>query len=443
MLATRVYFSAVYSSQDQALLNAARNAKEDSIEELKIALNNGANVNVKDIRIKNELNTIGYHYTALMWAAYKGHLNQVKYLLQEGADIQAVSKYGNTALHIAAREGHTNVYLYLQNYNPELRYLEGEKHLTPDQIAKKYHQENISAISHTFFSNSYFSHVKSILPSELALNIAKQANPISLIALSRTNKAWNKIFHDEAIQKTMKDGILSILPKNLRDKSWSEIYRHYYKCDDQNSVYTQADFIDRMHSIYIVGKPFRQYVLKGKLESLLEATDFFTRKSEFKHLDATDLEMERNYTECLFNAKDEEIIFYREFQAAASSEFKSLLRTIYNDSSYAKQVDESRRIIDLREEERARYFPEVTFNYLSKHKLDLTERRPIFKVTVSSEMALQLLENKDIKSITGKHILKLMSWSIGTVYPAYEKNPPSLPAAELNKDRERRAGNSR
>lgn len=56
-------------------------------------------INIKD----------NYAWTALMFAAIKGHSDIVKVLLDNGSDINAKNDDGKTALMLAAIKGHTNV----------------------------------------------------------------------------------------------------------------------------------------------------------------------------------------------------------------------------------------------------------------------------------------------------------------------------------------------
>jgi ankyrin repeat protein len=47
--------------------------------------------------------------TALMHAALLGHTDIVKLLLNRGADVNLVGRYGNTPLTLAARDGHAEI----------------------------------------------------------------------------------------------------------------------------------------------------------------------------------------------------------------------------------------------------------------------------------------------------------------------------------------------
>jgi ankyrin repeat protein len=48
-----------------------------------------------------------------MWASLYGHLNVVKLLIEEGADVNARDDAGLTALMIALGRGHTDVAQFL------------------------------------------------------------------------------------------------------------------------------------------------------------------------------------------------------------------------------------------------------------------------------------------------------------------------------------------
>lgn len=84
------------SSQIEAnkkLLYAAD--RDDSIEPVKSALEQGANINAKDYR----------GLTALMLASYNREIKTIQFLLEQGADLDATDNNGKTALMLAAWKG--------------------------------------------------------------------------------------------------------------------------------------------------------------------------------------------------------------------------------------------------------------------------------------------------------------------------------------------------
>ena len=83
-----------------------RSSVDGHVDVVKVLIQNGADVNAVD---KNK-------ETALHVAAWKGHVDVVKVLLQNGADVNAVQKNKYTALHFAAWKGHVyTAQVLLQN----------------------------------------------------------------------------------------------------------------------------------------------------------------------------------------------------------------------------------------------------------------------------------------------------------------------------------------
>ena len=68
--------------------------------------------------------------TPLMESAQEGHIELTKYLLQNGADVNAQSGTGDTALTYACENGHTDVSDLLLKYNAVLEH-ESEGGRTP------------------------------------------------------------------------------------------------------------------------------------------------------------------------------------------------------------------------------------------------------------------------------------------------------------------------
>ena len=75
------------------------------VETVKLLLDKGADVNAVNIA----------GYTALILAANYGHTETVKLLLDSGANVNIVNRIGNTALILAERNGHTETVKLLQD----------------------------------------------------------------------------------------------------------------------------------------------------------------------------------------------------------------------------------------------------------------------------------------------------------------------------------------
>ena len=59
-------------------------------------------------------------WTVLMWAAQRGHIDIVRYLVEQGAEVNLQYKDGYTALMQAVREGHTSIVRYLVEHGADL-----------------------------------------------------------------------------------------------------------------------------------------------------------------------------------------------------------------------------------------------------------------------------------------------------------------------------------
>jgi ankyrin repeat protein len=96
LLAAGAYVDAVDAQGDNALIYAAWDGKNDIVRYL---IARGANVNHK--------NRMGW--TALLSAVTSGHLDTVRLLISSGADIHVTSQGGKTALMAAARNGRLEI----------------------------------------------------------------------------------------------------------------------------------------------------------------------------------------------------------------------------------------------------------------------------------------------------------------------------------------------
>jgi ankyrin repeat protein len=82
-----------------ALILAASSGGPHAAENIRTLLDHGADVNASN----------GFGNTALMLAAEKGHAEAVALLLQRGADVDATNNRGRTALQMAAKHGRAGI----------------------------------------------------------------------------------------------------------------------------------------------------------------------------------------------------------------------------------------------------------------------------------------------------------------------------------------------
>jgi ankyrin repeat protein len=88
------------------LLLAQINGDKPNIDRIRVLIENGADVNARDIK---DVNFEDGGDTALHKAACWGHTDVVKLLLKAEADVKAKDDWSRTALHLAARNGHIDV----------------------------------------------------------------------------------------------------------------------------------------------------------------------------------------------------------------------------------------------------------------------------------------------------------------------------------------------
>jgi len=113
------------------LLHAADSGR---LEEVKYLVEGGVNVNIawkkKDGRTYNPLGT------PLLYAARSGHLEIVKYLIDRGADINAKDIENWNALHYSCNNGHEEIVQYLVSKGIDQTLKDTYLHQTPLEFAR-------------------------------------------------------------------------------------------------------------------------------------------------------------------------------------------------------------------------------------------------------------------------------------------------------------------
>lgn len=375
MLVNRLRYNLTFSKQNKALLNAAKNQSDSTIDKIEQALDDGADIDVRDVRNQGELNWIGYNYTPLMWSVHNGHLDKIKYLISRGADVYAKTGRDNTILHIAARGGYTHIVEYLADHFPDLLYEKDQNHCTPQELAEKYKKEDTVQAFNANYSNAFFGSIKRPIPDEMTMLIASHVkDPISLKNLSIVNHAWNNLFQDEDLVKVYQNSLRSYLPSMLHKDDWKGIFTYYYPHLPVPRNPFQA-FIQSIHTYYCMGDSITLLTDKHFGERMIES--IFLSGLTLAH--QANIPSDKKYKE----------ISLKEMKASCDAMLARKELEVYRDLQYLSGYERKHVNQDNR------YQP----------------RQPIFEIMVNNETALKLLHRpKGPMWIAKKDIIGIRSW---------------------------------
>ncbi len=129
------------------LLDVARDLTRKFIKKLDNELNKQQTNNMCDLLVGQYINAINkYNCTALHYAADNGHLEIVKLLIANDADVNAKDNTGYTPLHWAAMHGHLDIVKFLVEYCTKKGItlnMRNNKKLLPQDLALQVGHRNI------------------------------------------------------------------------------------------------------------------------------------------------------------------------------------------------------------------------------------------------------------------------------------------------------------
>ena len=176
--------------------------RDKSLEQIKKAIENGADVN-EDRE---------YGSTPLIFAAYEGHLDVIKCLVENGADVNEARESGFTPLITAALKGHLDVIGYLVGNGAEVDKADNNG-TTPIHIAAQ--NGRLEVVNLLLENGAKIDNANNHYKTPL--NIALEKNHSQIAELFRQNGADNKKADISYWEKTCKNIFDAIKNNNLKN----------------------------------------------------------------------------------------------------------------------------------------------------------------------------------------------------------------------------------
>jgi hypothetical protein len=229
------------SSLNEGLIEAA---SRGDLEKVKRLLNEGADVNAKN----------KYGQTPLHWAATWGHLDIVKLLVDRGADINAKDEDGETPLHWAAANDHLDVVEFLLDRGADVNAKSGYGQ-TPLHWAATYSRLDI---------------VKLLLDRGADVN-AKNGDGKTPLDLARERGRWDIVnFLEKAVENKLEASGTSVMATVVKSEGESSPIldlSKYLKNPQKNDKYLNELY----RAMLIVKRRGEAAIREDELSSLIDS----------------------------------------------------------------------------------------------------------------------------------------------------------------------------
>lgn len=242
-------------------------------------------------------------------------------------DVFEKTSSNNMAHHMAAREGHQEIYEALIRRFPALLNYKGEHDLTGPEISATYKHEKMAKAIQAKESNPYFPTVHQWFPEEIVRHIAQYCDPVTLRDLPQLNSHWADALKDKELDRLLTLKFEACFPSYMQSCTWQERLHHYFPetfhaLKDSGKISPEVAkelFLLNSKKVYFAGDPVRiydkEYVKPQPLLSLFTAHWF--GEGGYRRKDRTDLgrdDFKENLAH-VFESSGSYLPCYREKQA--------------------------------------------------------------------------------------------------------------------------------